>query len=366
MKKILPIALTASMLLSLVPSMALAYKGTEDTKITLIQNTDGTWSKIPNERKTYGLNDATIEAEICKDYDHVYLSEEQEYFQQITTDTYVEVEPVTANLNSKEDVENLQQYEIPQEMYHDILDIQSRIEDTEGNENAEVLIFVNASENTNSRLKEPNTMPDKHTRWNGMNFVNRVCYFTDMRSGTNKIDKGISWSEATARTATELYFFTNGASKAAKAIDIFESFNNIVGWWRSAAGNVTIVSNAENYFEINLTYNMALQYTYLVMPNKEYLGCASQRIRITHSDGEAFFFDGARGYKKPFDYDRDEEYASANYNNPEPKASQHYLGTYTETIKGELDLKDEYGKELSASLNIHVPNFKWPSKWPEN
>lgn len=334
MKRFLSMLLVFSLCTALLPVNLYAASSPNENEVYLIEDVSGHFKESSYSTKSASIIRATED----NNYENIYRDSGNQYYQKIQENDYVKVLPVTTQLSNTEALEDLnKQYEIPNEIYQDMLKM-SELSKERQTDQATVTFFVEPSL---SKALTRSTMPDEVTYYNSNKYIHRQVYYNDQWTTWQTITRG-STSEAVLNTIKEITMY--GISTVAEEIlgagtSIISTGISILQSWKNVNKYTPIYADSKNKTQLNVRYNILYKYTYYVEPMKqqEFLGCSTQKARITQIDTDVYLNTKEQGMKRSLtSYEVDRLYYSPNFKKPEPIAFTHYQSVWTETVEGRV------------------------------
>lgn len=298
---IICIALTASIFCT--PALASNEKAAYNTdKITLTKTNDGTWTSNPQNTYSIQSNSETVSVSLDSEYEGIYKTENNQYFQKIADSTYVPAEKISLPLTSYSSYQELEGYNIPEEMAEDIATM-AAFAQKNNCEHAGVTIFVNDNTTNSgmcSLMTTQNTMPRETTTWNGMTFYHYQIYFTSMWTQPQQIKKGTTLTSAVASAITSLVMNVAGTNQTiGTAMSIYDVGKTCLQAWTDVTQSTPIYGRTDNAAYVNVCYNILNKYTYMYDPvyQRYIFGYATQKARIIQIDNDTYFYTSCGGQR---------------------------------------------------------------------
>ena len=303
--------------------------------------------------ETTNLFASKISAKRLIDFDGIYMTESGQYIQRVANGNYIPVDKVALSLGDSQLKQTLAIYDLPVNIYNDILNMQKLAEATECADTAQAVFFT--PPNTRS------TMPDEtYIDDSGRKFIDRQVYYTNMSTGPQMVEAP-SVTKDLLQSLKEITMLGVGFTPAGTAISITETGVTLWDIWSDRHPGVTdITFHNTNYFWIQLRYNILSKFTYYYDEalDYEYLGCTTQKARITQIETETYTFleDIGGATERTTDYNPDAEYFSTNFDYPYDLAFDHRYVTYTERVSAQIGPYKIDGKEIEIRFT-----FAWPT-----
>lgn len=355
MKKI--IVLMLSILLSIsFQTVAFAQQETKDTNeaggdICIFENFDGTFTKYGSK-----CNLAKLVVSPMEEFDGVYMSKDNKYFQKISDDTFTIVEKKEFNLIDYDANRQIQSYNFPEEVLKEINSMAAFAE-RQGYKDAKCVIFLGA----NGNKEGLNTSPMVTSYWDGMTFHTYQVNFTNMYTEWKTVAEKGETTQAALSAIKDLAAIAGGlaSGQIGIAVNLYNGGQSCLSVWKSATGSTPIYGNTNNKVMADICYDTNIKFTYFYdkMLNLDRLGCRTQRVYVKKIETDTYLYSASGGKKVSKVVRPNKAYKSPNYDNPEEKAFYNYISPWVEIVKGKI-----YNKTILYSY----PNFDWPSNWPNH
>lgn len=358
MRKALSFILVIALLCINTSAIALApdsYQTNESNSVTIYQSASGEWSAA-REKLTFNCSEKKIYEDA--QFEDIYHSQDGAYFQKISSDTYLPVEPVVAPLSDYEAYKALEDYNVPSEVMDGIATMAAFAKENQCSD-AKVTIFVSTPEVTASLQSAPNTYPRSTTTWNGMTFHHYQAYFTNMWTTWQTVAQSGETTSAALTAIKNLSVTAAGFASGSVGIaaNLYSGGATCLAAWKAATGKTPIYGNTSNKVMVDIRYQIYLKYTYYYDPilQIDRHGCSTQRAYVYQIDTDTYLYTSTGGQRVEQTVYPYQNYKSPHFDSPEETAFDHYMFGVTETVQGKV-----YNKTILFSY----PNFTWPSDWP--
>ena len=340
---------------------------TNEETITISANADGTFSSTAS----VPLRAGALQVRASAEYDDIYTTSDSRYFQEVSNDTYQEVQPVGGELTAYSTYQTIEILGLPEEVMAGIAQM-AAVAEKNNIADACVTVFVPSAEKQNSARATTQIYPRTATIWDGKTFYHYQVYFTGLDFNGFEVLSSAEIDRSRLKSALNvvlvivkeigMMLLDALQERVEEVISIFSiGFTMLDAWNEMETGHINY-HNPENSVKASGKYRLHQKYTYYYDETVEHFGCRSQRvflqelvINITlHTD------EGNTGVDTRFTPNASIE--SPYYSNPEELAYLNYINVgYFDNAMGEF----EVGNDKCLTIDfIDKVLVEWPSGWP--